>query len=258
MLSPSRLKAVLAIGLFGLLSQAAQSRQVQVDFDGDAFSTTGEIFGSADSHFGTGSGAVPFDLNFGSGAQSYDFCFNGNGFVSFVASGSGCSAGGTPTGNYVAAFFSALTTGGNTMWATGLVDSTAPFAVADATPAMRFIWDGTDSASNSILVELLLLDRGAGNFDLAFGYGNSLFGIDGAPATGQQGFSLGANVRALTSGPFATATDYAFSFVGGACTTCGANPPPALVPEPTTLALLSSALLLLPFLRRRRFLTPAC
>jgi hypothetical protein len=231
----------LVAGLLAASAQSAFAARVLVDFDGDAFATSGEIFLSGDTQFGTGRGAVPFQLNFGSGAASYDFCFAADGFVQFVATGGACSA--TPTGDYIAPFLADLTVGGNTLWSTGLVDSTAPFVVAEATPALRFIWDATDSLGNSVLAGLVLLDQGAGNFDLKLEYGNDLFGIDGAPDTGKQGLSLGTNVLALTSGPFATATDYRFSFIDGTCTSgCGAIPPPTTVPEPPMVLLAAAGL----------------
>ena len=223
------------------------------------FGSNGEIFALSDSHFGTNTtGAVPFALNFGTGSASYDFCFNQNGFVSFVASGGGCAFGAAPSGDYVAVFSTALTTGGNTLWSTGSIDTVAPYVTTETVPAMRFVWDATDGAANSILTELLLIDRGGGSFDLDLRYGSDLFGIDGAPATGQQGLSLGANVAALVNGPFATATDYTFSFVNGVCAACGETPP-TTVSEPSSLGLwvLGCALALFGIARRRRSFTPA-
>lgn len=239
--------ALLIAGVLAASSPSALAGRVNVDFDGDAFATTGEIFLSGNTHFGTGAGTVPFLLNFGSGAATYDYCFAANGYVSFVSTGSGCGSGGAPSGNYIAPFLADLTVGNNTLSSTGLVDSTAPFIVAEATPAMRFIWDGTDSSGNAVLAGLMLLDRGAGNFDFLYQYGNDLFGLDSAPATGRQGFSLGTNVSALVSGPFATSTTYRFSFVDGACVGCGSTN----VPEPAPLTLLAG-LIGLAFLRRRR------
>jgi len=249
----------LASGALGLLSSNAWATRVSVDFDGDSFATTGEIFGSADTHFGANSsGTLPFALDFGSGAAIYDFCFNSNGFVSFVASGSGCTFGSTPTGDYIAPFESALLAGGNTSYSTGSVDSTTPYSTSDTTPAIRFIWDATDSANNAVLAELLLVSQpstSTGAFSLEFRYGNDLFGIDGAPATGSQSYKLGNNTSGPTTGPFATDTTYKSTFSGGApCTTnCGGTgTPPTDVAEPGTLALLSGLLLLVPVTFRRR------
>jgi hypothetical protein len=245
--------AMLAL-LTATLCQTAQARPIRVDFGDLNFGTTGENFGTADTFFGVGSGSIGFQLDFGSGAQSYDYCMSANGFVAFTASGSGCSGiGSTPTGDYVAPFLSTLTAGGNTLRGYGLVDSSAPYSAADATGAYRFIWDAVDSASNSILAELLLLDRGAGNFDLLFAYGNDLFGVDGAPATGTQVIQLGSNSNSV-AGPFASATDYAFSVTGGTCAGCGGTGGgggggggTVSVPEPSSFALILLGMCMLVF-----------
>lgn len=261
MIRATRLAGIAVAGSFlGALCSNAYAARVQVDFDGDSFATTGEIFGSADTHFGANSsGTVPFALDFGAGAATYDFCFNSNGFVSFVASGSGCTFGSTPTGDYIAPFESTLLTGGNTSYSTGSVDSTTPYSTSDTTPAIRFIWDATDSSNNAVLAELLLVSQpsiATGAFSLEYRYGNDLFGIDGAPATGSQSYKLGNNTAGPTSGPFATTTTYKTSFSGGApCTTdCGGGTgtPPTDVSEPGALALLSGVLLLVPVAFRRR------
>ena len=168
----------LAAAAMGLAGAAVEARSIAVDFDGSGFDGNGENFALSDSHFGANAtGAVPFALNFGTGAASYDFCFNPNGFVSFVASGAGCAFSAAPSGDYVAVFSTALTTGGNTLWSTGLIDTAAPYVAADTVPAMRFIWDATDGSANSILTELMLIDRGGGSFDLDLRYGSTLFGI---------------------------------------------------------------------------------
>ena len=250
------LVAILTAGL----CQTAQAREVRVDFDDLNFGTTGENFAFAGTSFGVGGGAINFQLDFGSGAQFYDYCMNANGYLTFIASGSGCSASSTPSGDYVAPFLSTLAVAGNTLRGSGLVDSSAPYSAGDATPAYRFIWDATDSASNSLLAELLLLDRGAGNFDLLFAYG-STFGADGAPATGTQVIQLGNNSNSL-GGPFSSATDYAFSFSGGTCAGCsgsggdgggtGGGGGSVSVPEPSTLALLFGGLFMLVTSRRLR------
>ena len=260
---PNRTSFVALIALSAAaLGQPAQARPVQVDFGDLNFGATGENFDTANTLFGVGGGSIGFQLNFGSGAQSYDYCMSANGFLAFTASGSGCSGvGSTPTGDYVAPFLSTLTAGGNTLRGSGLVDSTAPYSAADATAAYRFIWDAVDSASNQVLAEMLLLDRGAGNFDLLFAYGSTLFNLDGAPATGTQVVQLGNNSNSLV-GPFASATDYAFSVSGGTCAGCsgsggdgggtGGGGGSVSVPEPSSLALLFGGLFMLVSSRKLR------
>lgn len=257
MIRASRLSAfVLAAGLMGSLCSTAQAARIIVDFDGGSFDTTGENFALGDSVFGAGkTGTVPFALDFGAGAASYDFCFNANGFVSFVTTGIACNFTAAPAGDYIAAFFTALNVGGNTLYSTGLLDPDSPYLPQEASPAMRFIWDATDGASNSVLAEVLLYSRptaGAGAFGVEFRYGNDF--IDGAPATGQQGFSLGNNVLGPTSGPFSSDTDYVSTFQGGTCgSTCGGEPP-VDVSEPGMLAMIGGAFLFLPFALGRRHL----
>jgi hypothetical protein len=247
--------ALLAI-LTAAVSQTALAREVRVDFGDTNFGTSGENFTTDDTTFGVGVGSISFQLNLGSGAQSYDYCMSANGFVAFTAAGTGCSgSSSTPAGDYVAAFLAPLALHGNTLRGFGLVDSSPAYSAADATSAYRFIWDATDSSNNAILAELLLLDRGAGNFDLQFAYGNALFNLDGAPSTGTQAIQLGGNSNSL-GGPFSSATNYAFSFNGGTCAACvgsgiGGGGGSVSVPEPSTLALMVAAMSLLLFSRRR-------
>lgn len=229
-------------------SHTASAHRVIIDFDGDQFPTTGEIFPSGESHFGTGSAAVPFELNFGAGALAYDFCFGINGVVGFVSSGSAC--GSSPfTGNYIAPFSAALTNVGNTSWGTGTIDtlhagtSSDPFVKADATtPGLRFIWDAQDTSGNHIITELMLISLGAGDFTLDMRYGD-VNQTDGAPATGTQSFALGNTSFGPLNGPFFAATDYTYSFIGGVCAKCGTTnpPPPTTVPEPPMWALTALA-----------------
>lgn len=121
--------------------------------------------------------------------------------------------------------------------------------------------DAIDSASNQILTEMLLLDRGAGNFDVLFAYGSASFGIDGAPATGTQLIQRGNNSNSLL-GPFSSINDFGFSFNGGTCATCtgtggntgggGDGGGSVSVAEPSSLSLIFAGMFLLVFSRRRR------
>ena len=241
----------VAACVLGLLSLPLQAHNIEVDFN-DTIGANGTVFPFGDMHFvnngGTTSGAVPFQMNFGGGAASYDLCFSRNGFVSFVSSGGACGSSAAPTGNYIAPFFDNLVTSNSTMWGAGFVGPVAAPYLTSVVPALRFLWDGTDSLGNDIQLGFLLLDLGGGNFDFDLRYGSNVNGIVGTSSAGQQGFSLGSNMLALTNGPFARDTDYVFSFVDGRCTTCGTT----TVPEPSTLVLLAIAFLGVFGLRRRQ------
>jgi hypothetical protein len=208
-------------------------------FSGQAWTTDNNVDLSGD---GFATGAVSFALNLGSGAQNYDFCFSENGFVSFVASGGGgsCNSLLPPSGNFIAPFAADLVASNNTQWSVGKVDPTTPFDLGAAVPAMRFTWNGVSFGTDSVTAQLVLLDRGGGNFDFQMDYGLSEDYL--TPAGGQQGYSLGAATSPLTSGPFSSNTDYFFSVVDGVVSPAGSTVTP--VPEPPTLALALATMLL--------------
>jgi hypothetical protein len=248
-----RLLAAASLVSGALLSPlAATARSVSVDFR--PFDQTGEDWHgdftdlSNDGHF---EGSLPFLLNFGDGAKAYDFSFNQNGFVQFVAVG-GSGGGIAPSGNYIAPFAADLAQGEffilGTNWANGLIDPVAPYDLSEATQkAFRFTWFGMCPASdvtcaNPDTFQLVILDQGAGDFRLQFNYGFALnsqeiFG-DPTSTVGQQGYSLGDNVLALHTGPFNSRNpDYCFTAgVGGLCGVAAA------VPEPETYVLLALGL----------------
>src|SRR6185312_12331853 len=94
--------ALLTLGTLALAMPAAQARFVFVDFgDPVSFATDGQLFTQPLSTGGT----VPFQLNFGQGTNTYDYCYSGTGgFVQFVGSGNPCAAGPVPApgSNYIA------------------------------------------------------------------------------------------------------------------------------------------------------------
>jgi hypothetical protein len=250
------IRASIAAAALAGLSQTADAARIRIDFAPTGFNQSGELFETDDTTFSLGSGAMPFLLNFGAGAQAYDFCFGGSGAVEFITQGGTC--GDTPLlGNYIAPFSAELNIGGNTQFGTGLLDLTPPFDnIADATTkAIRFVWEGTDTANNDISTELMLWELGAGTGDFGFEmrYGNGF--LEGVPDTGEQSFHLGNSTFGPVRGPFiGDDADYFFSFVGGACTSgCTTTPPPTTVEEPSSLALtMLGGLLVFAFAARQR------
>ncbi len=261
-----RLKsALLTTGLLVLAMPAAQARFVAVDFgDPVSFAADGQLF--TQPLLTTGS--VPFQLNFGQGTNNYDYCYSSTGgFVQFVSSGSACAAGPVPApgSNYIAPFAVDLLSDSPTI-TSGFIDdidsgsSSDPYDMANATtPAIRFIWAGEEAAHLQVIFELMLIDHGAGNFDVDFMYGSDLFGIDGAPDTGQQVIAMGSNILGPTLGPFASDVNYSWSFADGVCATCGTTGGGGggggtTVPEPSAPLMWAFVLAGVVFAyRRRRF-----
>lgn len=248
----ARLCAVAALLLAAVPSNA---RTIRIDFGDANFDLTGEAFEGFGLP-GTG-GTTSFMLNIGEpgGAQFYDFCFNPNGFIALApAGGAGCTDSATPTGDFIAPYLSStLAPEGNSSWSAGFVDSTAPYVLDGSTPqAYRFIWEDFTAGLET---ELMLLDRGSGNFDIEFRYGNdAISGTEGgAPPGGLQGFTLGSNTLPLTgsSSGFSSATLFLYSFVNGVCTTCSVTPPTD-VPEPPAVFLIGAGLFALALVHRNR------
>ena len=167
-----------------------------------------------------------------------------------------------PTGNYIAPFAADLGPGtnaqlGGTSYSSGLIDPIAPYILAEATnKAYKFTWLGMCPAGDPDCdapdyFQVILFDKGAGDFRIEFNYGLTFSSADnfGDPTSlvGQQGYSLGNNVLALHTGPFTSRNpDYCFTGgVGGLCNV-------AAVPEPETYALLALGLGMVGGLAKRR------
>jgi hypothetical protein len=236
------------------VSTSIQARGIRVDMAGaDNFDFSGEdwAFDNAVAGDLAGdsfvSGAIPFQLNFGAGAADYSFCFTENGFVSFVQS-PGCNSLVPPTGDFIAPFANDLTIE-SALWSGGLLDPVGPpYSRDEDTEALRFNWQATDTSGAQLVAQLVLLNRGAGNFDFEINYGPAFVADYVTSNAGGQGWSLGANTQALATGAFAQATNYFFSMVNGVLT--GGGPPdppdpPTPVDEPSMLLLLSLAALTL-------------
>ena len=140
---------------FMVASSAAMARTISVDsrpFEQTGVQWTGNSVNLNNDH--TFQGSLPFQLNFGDGAKSYDYSFSENGFVQFIAVGGPGTTSITPTGNYIAPFAADLGPGlnsqlGGESYASGLIDPTPPYNLAEATDkAYRFTWLGMCPASN--------------------------------------------------------------------------------------------------------------
>jgi hypothetical protein len=234
-------------------SGALEARGIRVDMAGaNNFNFSGEDW-TSDNPVGADlagdsfvTGVIPFQLNFGAGAADYSFCFTENGFVSFIQA-PGCNSLVPPTGEFIAPFANDLAID-SALWSVGLLDPLEPYSRDEDTEAMRFTWQGTDTNNAQLVAQLVLLNRGAGNFDFEINYGPAFAEDYVTSNAGGQGWSLGANTQALTTGAFAQATNYFFSMVNGVLT--GGGPPdppdpPTPVDEPSMLMLLSLAALTL-------------
>jgi hypothetical protein len=239
------LLAFLTVGSGLLFATTAAARPARVDIAGPPYPNgafSGE-FWSADNAVSNPAGTyvdsdpITFLLNIGSGATSYNFCFAGNGYLSLAAS---CGSA-VPTQNYVQVFTPSQNWT-QMQWSTGKVDTIASagsptYSESEAVNAMRFTWRTVDT-----IAQLLLLDRGAGDFDLELNYG--LFDSANAVASDSIGYYLGTNQLAISDvlGP----STYTCEFRGGV-SSCGSP-----VPLPAPALLLASGLAGLWMQRRRR------
>lgn len=236
---------------------AGSGRSIRVDLGSSNFSFNGQAWdGDLVPDLrgdGAGNGSIPFLLNFGAGAQQYDFSLSENGFVSLVAPGSGLG-GGTlpPTGNYIAPFAAdwverydlfdpGIPTDMTNVIHYGLghidtaVKGSYDYDFKLAPRALRFTWQGMCPAAEPDCFggpsfQAVLIDRGGGDFDLELN-GNSL-----ATAGAAGGFVLGAN-KLTSIGP--ATTD--FCFRGGRALAC--DDAVGVVPESGTLSLFAAGLL---------------
>jgi len=178
-------------------------------------------------------------------------------------------SGGHTTTNFIAPLFKSGTTfvpdddGGYIGFGAGTVDpsvlagpSSPPYNIANGLTVYRFLWrnvcaDACDGQFDDDLnFEAVLIDRGHGDFDLDFNYGD----IDGTqgpvPSDSVGGFLLAANAATFSDfqspGP-----DYCFR--SGVAAVCGSTS--TTVPEPDTVALIVTGfgMLSVAALRSRRF-----
>jgi|GEM_PF-2315187 len=261
--------AVLAFGFMqSFPTSALAGRQIEIDQgdnylgDGQKWDFPGAYFKDGSSTIGTGIVAVPFALNIGSGAQNYSFQLDNQGRVILL------DTGGQPTTNFIAPLFSNGTTfvpdgdfGGFIAFGAGQIDPQvllpgypqpgATYVPANALNVYRFLWnrvcanscigDGTDDIS----MEAVLIDRGAGDFDLDFFYSNPQGPV---PTGATGGFLLGLNSATFSSFD-APGPDFCFR-AGALSDTCSGT---TAVPEPSSVLLILVGLgLLFAAARRNR------
>lgn len=255
--------SLLVVSLQTFPTAAHAGREIQID-QGDNYAFSGQKWdfpGFSYDAGGSNLGSIPFALNFGAGANLYQFQYDAHGQVLLLDSN------GASTGNTISPLFSASTlfqTDGNgsglMVWGAGQIDPQLLLPVAPVNPvydinnaltAYRFSWvnvcpsTGACDGSDSVSFQAVLIDRSNGDFDILFNYGNSQGPI---PADAIGGFELGANTTSFSS---FTSPGPDFCFRGGVVASCGAVVTPT-VPEPGTVALFALGLLLLARLTPRR------
>ncbi|MBV6417711.1 MAG: hypothetical protein CMLOHMNK_02465 [Steroidobacteraceae bacterium] len=138
----------------------------------------------------------------------------------------------------------------------GQPDFTGPYNIADAVPTVRLWWNDVaesyDEFGNAVgpsySVQAFIYMLGDGNFDLDVRYGTNGGSFSGIERfISADGQSLFSDSTAVVEGG-----DYFYRFRNGQLQGGGTTGPPTSVPEPGSLALLSTGLIALAFIRRRR------
>jgi hypothetical protein len=219
---------VVSTALLSLMSAGSQAgRSVRSDSSDGAFEFLGGFWGSDVQQFGEPGFAVRTEfklkINPSGDARYFTVCMSEEGFLKLIGNDNITCADSDydlpPTGNYIAVFATELDSigagFGSLRQTRGFVDSSAPFRLWQADPAMRFWWNGVTLGGdtvNTFDVQVVLIDRSDGtnngNFDIEMNYGVGgdqvpPFGTETNPnANGFQGFKLGPNTRGPTLGPF--------------------------------------------------------
>jgi len=213
--------SVISAGLLSIVSASSEAgRSVRSDASDGAFEFLGGFWGSDIEQFGDAgfaAGKTEFKLKLRPSGDPHFFnvCM-GEGFVKLIATSKTCADSDftrPPTGNYIAVFAADLDGSfGRLVRTRGFVDTSEPFKLGQAAPAMRFWWNGVVLAGDSTFtpfdVQINLIDRSNGtnngNFDIEFNYGSG--GGDVVPPVpntdGFQGFVLGSNKSGPIFGPF--------------------------------------------------------
>ncbi len=254
----------LAMSIFSTFAMAGREIEIDqgdnYDVSGQKWSFPGDYFHDSFSTVGSSTVSVPILLNIGAGAQNYRFSLDVGGRVVLL------DGSGNATSDYIAPLYHPASTftpdpgiGGFIAFGAGQIDPsiltgtpTPPFDLSNALTVYRFLWRNvcsplcSGSGLDDTNFEAVLIDRGNGDFDLDFNYGDPQ---GPAPTGAIGGFLLGLNEAAFTSftspGP-----DYCFR--GGVGSLCSDIVNPNPVPEPGTVALVLAGLGLL-YGSRRRF-----
>lgn len=254
-------RAMAVAGVCGMLALAAQvaqagnGRSIRVDAGDARFDESGEIwFGVNEVDFASKpltTGTLPFALNFSGAAgpgEYYSYQFAG-----YPLSAASLVIGydGFPDDNWAAIlpYFYAgsppFTNWSSGDWSIGQVDTEAPFRKSEVADAIRFTWKGQSTDGTFIAAQVVFLDRGRGDFDIEFNYGQGpSFDF---PAGGSQSANFGPDKQFFAS--------YGKVAFAGLCFRGGVGDICAPVPEPATYSLWAAGMLLLAPLalwRRRR------
>jgi len=251
-------RIALTVLVFFMVASAAQSafaqRSIRVDLGDSNFDQNGEAwFYRYEVDFATEpltTGSMPFALNY-SGAPGpgtfQDFGMSGYPLSPPYLGLAHTDLTGTQSAGILAYYFDSwppYTSWDSGEWSIGMIDTQAPYSKSEAVDAIRFTWKGSISDGRTITTQVVLLNRGAGDFDIELNYGLGTFDF---PAGGSQLMNFMPN----GPGQQLFASHGKIGFVG-ACFRGGVGEICAPVPEPSTYALFVVGVALLGGIALRR------